>query len=214
MSLHSTRSRRWEVRWREGVRNRSRTFDRKSDALQFEAEVRRIRQLGGIVPSRTGGLTLGEAAEQWFDEKRDLAAKTRFEYAKTLDRHVEPFLGHLPLTEIRPLLLNEWQQQRLAAGAGKEAIAKAGKLLRQILSRAVALELLASNAALTLQHPRTHARQPTIATPEQVEAIRSWFLDAVASAMRLSSPCSRTLGSGPWKGSRSTGLISMETACR
>ncbi len=35
----------WRVRWREGGRNRARTFDLRRDALRYETEVRRRAQL-------------------------------------------------------------------------------------------------------------------------------------------------------------------------
>lgn len=46
MDLPRTYNGRWELRWQEGGRKRSRTFDRKSDAQDFHAWQRRRRQLG------------------------------------------------------------------------------------------------------------------------------------------------------------------------
>ena len=56
-------------------------------------------------------------------------------------------------------------------------MAKATKLLTQILDRALAQELIASNPAHTLPRPRIVSRRPRPATPEQIEAIREWFLN-------------------------------------
>ena len=36
------------MRWRDGTRNRARTFDRKADAVVFETEVRRRRVAGDL----------------------------------------------------------------------------------------------------------------------------------------------------------------------
>src|SRR5450755_899004 len=52
------RSVRWRVRWRQGGRYRARTFDRKGDALNFGAELRRRQQLGTIATLDTGRMTL------------------------------------------------------------------------------------------------------------------------------------------------------------
>jgi integrase len=176
MSVHPSRTGKWEVRWRQGKTNRSRTFDRKGDAVRFDAEVRRQSQLGQIVPPRTGGETLGDFADRWFRDRRDLAPKTRKTYANVLDVHVDPYLGHLQLTDLRPQLLVEWQRKRLESGAGKESMAKAAKLLAQILDRAIALELMASNPARVLQRSRVVRLEPTPADPGQIERIRQWFL--------------------------------------
>jgi hypothetical protein len=42
------RDKNWRVRWQEGDRWRSRTFERKRDALLFDAELRRKRRLGEL----------------------------------------------------------------------------------------------------------------------------------------------------------------------
>ena len=51
---------RWRVRWRQGGRYRSQTFDRKGDAVTFAAEIRRRQQLGTLVAMDLGRLTLAE----------------------------------------------------------------------------------------------------------------------------------------------------------
>jgi integrase len=66
LSIHRA-GKKWEVRWREGKRNRSRTVDRKSDALRLDSEVRRQRQLGGLIPTRVGGVTLEDFASEWLN---------------------------------------------------------------------------------------------------------------------------------------------------
>ena len=50
----------WRVRWRDGTRNRARTFDRKADAVAYEAEVRRRRRAGDLRPLDAGRETLQE----------------------------------------------------------------------------------------------------------------------------------------------------------
>ena len=42
------RGKSWRVRWQEGDRWRSRTFELKRDALLFDAELRRKRRLGEL----------------------------------------------------------------------------------------------------------------------------------------------------------------------
>ncbi len=47
MSLHKTATG-YIVRWREGSRQRARRFDKRADALLWDGEVRRRRQLGTL----------------------------------------------------------------------------------------------------------------------------------------------------------------------
>ena len=61
MDVQKTYNGKWELRWTEGSRKRSRTFDRKSDAQNFYAWQRRRRQLGqAAVPD---DVKLGEFVE-------------------------------------------------------------------------------------------------------------------------------------------------------
>ena len=48
----------WRVRWQEGERWRSRTFDLKRDALLFDGELRRRRRLGSLSALDLGTETL------------------------------------------------------------------------------------------------------------------------------------------------------------
>ena len=40
----------YEIRWREGGRHRSRLFDRSGDTDKFKLDLRRRRQLGALAP--------------------------------------------------------------------------------------------------------------------------------------------------------------------
>ncbi len=57
MSVHKT-SRGYVVRWRDGARNRQRSFDRRGDAQRWDLEVRRRRQLGTLAQLDAGTTTL------------------------------------------------------------------------------------------------------------------------------------------------------------
>jgi hypothetical protein len=94
----------WRVRWRDGTRNRSRTFDLKKDALAWDAEVRRRRQLGTLSSLDAGSETLDEFfVDVWAPTYAvDLAPKTRKHCATLYDRHVGPFLGSTPLRTLTP----------------------------------------------------------------------------------------------------------------
>jgi hypothetical protein len=48
---------RWRARWRQGGRYRARTFDRKGDAMNFAAELRRRSQVGTLAALDTGRIT-------------------------------------------------------------------------------------------------------------------------------------------------------------
>lgn len=176
MSVHQS-GKKWDVRWREGTKNRSRRFDRKADAVRFDAEVRRASQLGSIIPARTGGETLEEFIDGWLAIKEhELAPATLKSYTLLLDIHVAPDLGHIPVSQLRPAILEEWFQRRLSDGVGKVSLGRTLVALRQVLDRAVRLELLPFNPTSGLEAPKQGKRIPVPATPEQIEALRDDLL--------------------------------------
>jgi integrase len=130
---------RWRARWRQGGRYRARTFDRKRDALNFSAELRRRQQLGTLSTLDTGRMTLAEyVAGTWATAYRsNLSESTRLRYGHLYDKHILPELGPLALAEITPEAIARWQAQRLALGGGPVAVRGALTLLGGILQRAV-----------------------------------------------------------------------------
>jgi hypothetical protein len=94
MSIHKT-SRGYTVRWREGNRNRQRTFDRKGDADTWETDVRRRRQLGTLHEIDVGRQTLDEYVTGTWAKAHAaaLAPETRAVYSWAYDSHISPRLG-------------------------------------------------------------------------------------------------------------------------
>lgn len=97
----------WRVRWQEGDRWRSRTFDVKRDALLFDAELRRLRRLGELARLDAGTETLDAyVADTWAPTYCTLLApKTRRLYTMLYDCHIAPTLGGVPLRELTPELI-------------------------------------------------------------------------------------------------------------
>ena len=174
MSIHR-KGERWVVRYREGGRNRSRTFDRKADARRFDAEVTRRRQLGDLASLAGGRETLDEfVTDTWAPTHAPtLSANTRRDYAYLYDAHIGPHLGSIPLRELKAERISRWQAERLAAGAGRIAVRKALDLLSAILERAVQLERLQHNPVRLVpkaKRPRRKEIRPL--SPSAIEAMR------------------------------------------
>ena len=177
---------RWRVRWRDGGRGsaeRSRTFDRKADAVAFDDERRRRRRLGDlgiVVGSRE---TLDEyVTETWAPTHVvTLAPKTTAIYAQMYDLHIAPHLGHFRLAELTPEVIARWQAERIAAGAGRASVLKSLQLLGSILQRAMESERIARNPVrLVRKAPRPPRREVRPLPPATIEAMRAacWIRDA------------------------------------
>lgn len=177
MAFIEKRGTTYRVRYREGSKNRSRTFDRKGDASRFVAIVEHAKRNGGI-PIHDGGMALEEFCIDWLlNRESELAPKTHGTYRTLLRAHVTDYIGHLPIGEIGPRRLEEWKRERLEAGAGRTSIGQTITLLKQIFDQAVLMEMIGRNPAAPLKRPKPPPKkQIFIPNPEQLETMRRWFL--------------------------------------
>jgi integrase len=167
---------RWKVRWRQGDRYRSQTFDRKGDAVTVGAEVRRRQQLGTLVSMDSGRITLvGYVNATWAPAyASDLALKTRLHYTQLLNKHVLPQLGALELRAITSETIARWQADRLAAGYGRVAIRHAFDLLGSILQRAFESGQIQTNPARAVRKaPRPRRAEVRPLAPATIERMRA-----------------------------------------
>jgi hypothetical protein len=103
MSIHKRDDRqgKYEVRWREGGRQRTRLLSKKGDAQAFELDVKRRRQLGplaaGVIQSR---ITLAKfVRDEWWPRYAvpNLKESTRRRYLEVWGVHLLPRLGDYQL---------------------------------------------------------------------------------------------------------------------
>jgi integrase len=165
---------RWEVRWREGGRRRGRTFDRKSDADDFEAWMRRRKQLGQAAVAED--VPLAEFIETYWrlHAVPNLASSTRTLYKQIWSNHIKPRLGDYGVRELTPKRLNRFRAELERSGVGRATAVKAMAIVQSILSFAISEEIVEYNAAAVVRKPRyEREREPHIFLPADVEQIRS-----------------------------------------
>ena len=170
----------WRVRWRDGDRNRARTFDRKADALAFEAEVRRRSRTGDLVVLDAGRETLQEFAEEWWrlHAVPNLAPSTLASYAALWDAHVLPRLGAIRLRDLDPQMIAELRAELTTHGLRPASVRKVMVILQGVLERAVEWRRIPANPCRAVRKPsqrRERAIHPL--APEQVERLRAHLLE-------------------------------------
>ena len=184
-SVHRRSSGNYQVRWREGKANRSRTFKTRDEARTWQGMVERSE----VATPRPGEVpTLMDYADAWLATRTDLAETTRIQYDRWLTFHIYPELGHLPVNELNGKRIQDWQDDRLADGAGPAVLGKAQTLLSQILDKAVIKGLLVSNPVAPVKRPRYKKETANPLSVEQVERLRLWYLerDDLGSATLIS----------------------------
>lgn len=188
-SVYQTKYGTFEVSWRENGRQKTKAKKTKREAERFKVEVENRLASGRQVICSKDAPTLEVFAAAWLASRKDLEASTRGKYQEWLEVHILPTLGHLSVAELRPRLLQEWQDTRLAEEAGPAVLGKAQSLLSQILKKAVLpYEYLDVNPVLALDKPSYKKREHRWLTAAEVEALRSWFIteDDVGSATLIS----------------------------
>ena len=170
----------WRVRWRDPQgRAHSRVIGRKSDAVTFDAELKRSKRLGGTALVSNSRETLSEFAQLWWHRhaQPNLQRHTLEHYASMLDVHIIPRLGNARLRSLTPDLIGEMRAQMAVAGVGDPAIRKNLTLLQSILERAVEWRHLESNPARGIRKPsQRRSRVVRPVSPETVEAMRAHLL--------------------------------------
>lgn len=167
----------YRVRWMEGDRMRSRTFRLKGDAIAWDREVARRRQLGPLAVTQltSRGMTLSDwIVQRWTVEHgSQLEPATLSRYSSSYTIHIEPWLGHVQLNELSVGRLRQWQAQRLADGASAHSIDKARTFLSSVLRHAAESEAILGNPLAAVRAPRAaHTDEVVPLAPETVERIR------------------------------------------
>ncbi|HZW10029.1 MAG TPA: tyrosine-type recombinase/integrase [Phycisphaerales bacterium] len=180
----------YEVRWREGTRQRSRRFELKRDADAWDREVTRRRQLGPLAVQQltVKGPTLSDwIVTRWSPEHAsNLEQKTRTLYANTYAVHIEPWLGHLKLQELTVGRLREWQADRLRDSVTPNTIMKARTVLSSVLRHAAESEAIAGNPILLVRPPKADHRDQAVAlAPSTIEKIRALLPDRDATMISV-----------------------------
>lgn len=178
MSLRKTAEGRWEVRWWEGGRGsvrRQRTFDRKRDAEAFDREIRRRKQLDGIVQLERGRITLAELMEDYWalHAVPNLAPSTRALYAHVWGRHLRPRIGGQQVRAITPKVVARLRADLERDGVGQATVRKTLAVLQSTLTFAVMEEHVQFNAAAAVRKPPDQRRrEPHVFLPAEVERLR------------------------------------------
>ena len=84
-------------------RQRSKTFERKTDAERFLAAQQVSQAQGEWIDPNLGKLTVAEWSQKWFPTTAALKPKTRAGYESLLRTHILPQLGPVPLSRLEPI---------------------------------------------------------------------------------------------------------------
>jgi integrase len=164
---------RWLVRWLEDGRHRGRMFDRKADALAFEAEQRRRAQMGAHAPAEPSRDRLGEWLRRWFERDGPRWARsTRIHRGYVVDKWIVPDLEGVRLRDLGSARVRDWQAAILGRGCSPHQANQSLRVLSAALGAAVRDGLLPANPCAGVARLRVTPKRPRALTALEVERIR------------------------------------------
>ena len=191
----------YRVRWREagrGSREHVRSFDRREDAVRFETDLRRRKQLGELASTRRRKRDARRVGTRVVRELRpaELAGHTLAYYARAWDLHVLPRLGELELRRLTPAVIAGFADELRRDGAGDPTVRKVLSLLQGVLSHAVVLGKLQANPVAAIRKP-AQRRKRAVETARTRCGRTAPAGRCRPSGTRRSCPSSPTPVSGP-----------------
>jgi integrase len=211
-------TKRHRVRWREAGHNRARSFDRKTDAKNFETKLRALKAAGGLDIFNAGERTLSDYAEQWWSDHAEpnLSSGTREVYAVQLDKRIMPLLGGYQLRQITPQVVRGFTADMRSNKTGRATMVKTLTVLQSILRHAEIDGAIRGNPVKLVGKPsQARDRQPILVSPEQVEAIRARLPQRDAALVSLLAyaglrPESEAI-TLPWRNVRERSILVRDT---
>ena len=103
---------RWQAVYRvEGRMYSAGAQPSKVDALANLAFVEADLRRGAWIDPRSGSMTLQAYAEEWLNQRNDLAFRTKELYGYLLERHILPTLGNATLAGLAPSKIRSWHSK-------------------------------------------------------------------------------------------------------
>jgi integrase len=142
-------------------RQRSKSFKTKREAqAAMTTWLAEIDKGAAVDRSRQ---TVADLLRYWLDTyaRPNVRPKTLQLYEDTIDRHLVPGLGHVPVQKLTAAAVQAFYAERLAAGVSAWAVAACHQRLKQALTMAVRLGIVAGNVCAMVRPPRVRHREMT-----------------------------------------------------
>lgn len=125
-----------------------------------------------VKPEKT---TLAEYLTQWLKDycRPNLAPRSAETYEYLVRKHINPAIGQIPLTSLKPKDIQRLYTEKQAAGLGNRTVAYLHVTLHKSLKTALRMGLVSRNIADAVDPPRIVRHEMKIMSPNDIER----FLD-------------------------------------
>lgn len=190
MAFIERRGKKWKARYRApDGRERSKTFDRKSDAEQFLAETAVAKNRGAWIDPRAGRMPFKDWAAECYAARIDLRESSKARDEGYLRLHVLPCFGETPIAKIERRAVQAWITTLGDKGLAPATARACHRLLSGMLSEAVESRLIGQSPCRGVKLPRVARTEQRFLAAVEVEqladAIGPHFAPLIYSAAYL-----------------------------
>jgi integrase len=164
---------RWRARYRApDGRERSKTFDRKTDAQRFLAAIETEKSRGEWIDPRLGRTRFDDFAGRWMEAVAPtLKPTTVASYESLLRSRVRPAFGDWAMASVRPSDVQAWVGKMIEEGLSSSRIRQAHVVLSLIFQAAVRDGIVARNVAQGVRLPKLAREEAPYFDPATVDRI-------------------------------------------
>jgi integrase len=147
---------------------KKRGFKTKKDAQA--ALTKALNQLNEGTYVEPSKMKLNEFLDIWDDNKKlTVKVSTQLKYYYLLKNHIRPFLGHMPIANIKPLHISKLYSTLHEENREAATIQNVHKALVNIFNEAVKLQVVTQNVVLAVSIPKHKPREMNIWHQEEVQ---------------------------------------------
>jgi integrase len=164
------RGRRYRVRWIDDTgAPKERLFDRKAEADNWDANVRADVSRGLYVDPGAGRTTVAEYGEQWRAIQMHRES-TSDRVARSFRLHIDPQIGRLRLSQVRPSHIQAWVKDR-STELAPSTLRVVYSYLVSMFADAALDRVIGVSPVQGVQLPEVDRGDRFVPTPDQVHAL-------------------------------------------
>lgn len=204
-SIRRRGPRSWEIKFDTGKDATGRRLTRyvsiKGKRQDAEKELTRLlKALHEGTLADPSSITVSECLNSWLDGPNGLGKKTLERYKQLASQQIGPFIGAIPIQQLRPATIQAWHVD-LIKGGGKggkalapQTVRSAHAVLHTALERAMKAETISRNPASAVSPPRVKDKEIEALTGGEMKLVLDrlqghWLFPIVAFA--LATGCRR-----------------------
>lgn len=115
-------------------------------------------------------LTLAQYLKEWFEGYSvNLAPSTARGYRVNIQKHINPLLGFIRLSDLNPILIQRAYNQKIKEGLSPTTVIYMHRVLHKALKQAVKLRMIRFNPAEDMELPKKKQYKSQVLNEEQVK---------------------------------------------